>query len=270
MADVVDFPEKPGYSKHDLERVQQKLLEMADVVTDILDGNGIRHFITFGTLLGSVRHGGFIPWDDDFDLMLFDDEYEQALVALRRELPEGLIVHDRQTDPIFWPSWSRVRDIHSSAKATLWPDDNAYRYTGVNLDLYRVKRMKKSQVDLYRAKEHLEFVVRKHTSGVMADEVYNKKFDAFAAEYARLLPTRENGVASEDPIGFTSGLPDFIFLEEQTILPLRKYDFCGRKFWGPKDADALLRHMFGDYMTLPPYEKRLSHYDEIVFDQKGA
>ena len=60
MADVVDFPEKPGYSKRDLERVQRKLLEMADVVTDILDRNGIRHFITFGTLLGSVRHSGFI------------------------------------------------------------------------------------------------------------------------------------------------------------------------------------------------------------------
>ena len=265
MNDSVDFPEKPGYPRHDLERVQQKLLDMADVVTDILDRNGIKHFITFGTLLGSVRHGGFIPWDDDFDLMLFDDEYETALAALRKELPDGLIVHDRMTDPIFWPSWSRVRDIHSSTRALLWPDDNAYRYTGVNLDLYRIKRMKRSQVDLYQAKEHLEFVVRKHTFGVMADEVYNKKFDEFAAEYAHLLLSGTPTAALDDPIGFTSALSNFVFVEERAVLPLKKYDFCGRKHWGPSDADALLRHVYGDYMTFPPYEKRLSHYDSIEF-----
>lgn len=265
MNDVdVDFPTKPGYPRCDLERVQHRLVQMADIVTDILVRNHIRHFITFGTLLGAVRHGGFIPWDDDFDLMLFDDEYEAGLNCLRKELPKDLIVHDRQTDPIFWPSWSRVRDIHSSAKAILWKDDDAYRYTGVNLDLYRIKKMRKSEVDLYRAKEHLEFIVRKHTSGVMPDKQYDKLFDEFTAEYVRQLANTP-GEKAIDPVGYTSALPDFVFLEESSVLPLKKYKFCGRAYWGPNDSDALLGHMFGDYMALPPYENRLSHYDEVMF-----
>jgi len=265
MTEKIDFPVKPGYPLADIKRVQHKLLQMADIVTDILDRNDIKHFITFGTLLGAVRHGGFIPWDDDFDLMLFDDEYEAALSCLRKELPDGLIVHDRQTDPIFWPSWSRVRDIHSSAKSILWTDDDAYRYTGVNLDLYRILRKKKSEVPIYRAKEHLEFIVRKHTSGVMPDEVYGRKFDEFASEYAQHLKNKPP-VTYADPIGYTSGLPDFIFLEEDLVLPLKRYAFCGKSYWGPNDSDALLTHMFGDYMSLPPYEKRLSHYDKVIFD----
>lgn len=263
MNDVLDFPTTPEYPKEMILRVQRRLLEMADVTSSILDRNRVKYFITFGTLLGSVRHGGFIPWDDDFDLMLFDDEYERALECLRNELPPDMIVHDRETDPIYWPGWSRIRDIHSTTIAKLWPDDNAYKYTGINLDLYRVKVVKRGDVELYRKKEHIEFIVRKHTSGILDDSSYENKFNLWTAEYAELLKSRiHDSHSEEDVVAFVT--PDFVSQEMSSIFPLRKYRFEGQEYWGPNDSDVVLRHMFGDYMEIPAYEKRRAHYDSVA------
>ena len=266
MAIEIDFPVKEGYPKELIRRVQLRLLDMARVTTDILTRNHVRYFITFGTLLGAVRHKGFIPWDDDFDLMILDEEYDKALACLRKELPNDMIVHDRNTDPIYWPGWSRVRDLNSETKAALWPDDNAFKYKGINVDLYRVKRVRRCDVNLYRKREHIEFIVRKHTVGMLNDADYMSKFDAWTSEYAMLLRDRKNNIeADDDVIAFVT--PDFVYLEMGDVFPLKDYEFEGVSFCGPSNFDAALKHMFGDYMCLPPYDKRLSHYDRVQLNE---
>ena len=78
----LDFPTTPEYTKEDIKVVQKELLKMGKAVCDILEKNQIPYFIALGTLLGAVRHQGFIPWDDDFDLFLFDNSYEKAINCL--------------------------------------------------------------------------------------------------------------------------------------------------------------------------------------------
>ena len=71
------------YTQEDIRKVQQCLLRMAKEIAGVLEGNGIQYFIAYGTLLGAVRHQGFIPWDDDLDFYLFDDSYDRAIELLR-------------------------------------------------------------------------------------------------------------------------------------------------------------------------------------------
>ncbi len=246
-----------------VKEVQARLLQMADTVTGILERHKLRCMIAYGTLLGAVRHQGFIPWDDDFDLWLFDEEYDRALDVLRAELPEGLLVHDKNTDPIYWKAWASVRDTGTRTHCALHPDDNAFLYQGLSLDLFRLKKMPRREVPAYLERENMEFLVRKLDSGTMERDEYLRKFNAAALRYAEVLKSLARGEGdSEEVYAFIISLhgaaPDW-------MLPLKKYSFEGREYQGPNNADAVLTQLYRDYMTLPPPEKRIPHYDYVDF-----
>lgn len=261
MSGKIEFPIKEGYPLDTIRRVQSRLLEMAKAITGILDKHGFEYFITMGTLLGAVRHQGYIPWDDDFDLMILDDIYDSAIDCLRRELPDDMLVHDKKSDPIYWPAWAKVRDKNTIAVANLWPDDNRMKYLGLNVDLLRVRRMRKSAVQLYRKKEGIEFLVRKNTSGLLSKDFYNKMFNEWTSEYVRLLKDTPSG-DDEDVVAFVAF---FDYQRFDTVFPLKKYEFEGCSFWGPNDYDTFLSVVYGKYRELPPFNKRLSHYDHVTF-----
>ena len=269
MNQNIPFPEKEHYKKEDVKRLQERLLEMAKITTKILDDNNFSYILAFGSLLGAIRHEGFIPWDDDFDIFLFDEEYEEAVQCLRENLPEDIIVHDKKTDSVYWPAWSRLRDLNSKTTATLFPDDNHYKYTGINLDLYKLKKMKRSEVPAWKKKGAIEFLVRKHEVGVMPDDVYNAKFSEWTRDYVELL---NNTVATEeDDEVYSAYNGTFPMAEIDDIFPRRKYKFEDTEFWGPNNGDGFLKVTsgdYGDYMQVPPYEKRRVHYDIVEFLEK--
>ena len=260
----IDFPELITYPKSTLLKTQNRLLEMAKITATILEENGFRYFIAFGTLLGAVRHQGFIPWDDDFDMFLFDDEYEAAVECLRKNLPDDIIVHDRKSDDSYFAAWSKLRDKNSSIFTALYPADNEQKYTGINLDLYRLKTTKRSAVDAFIKRENIEFLVRKHDAGLMDNEEYSRKFTDWCAEYTDLIRKLDLEKLEEDDDVFT-----FVIavkkLEKEDILPLKRYQFEDFKFYGPNNADAFLKQAYGTYMELPPYEKRRPHCDWVKF-----
>ena len=119
------------YTQEDVKKVQARLLEMAKAIRDVLEAHNIPYFITYGTLLGAVRHQGFIPWDDDFDFYLFDDTYDMAIEVLRAELPEGLFVEDAKSEPKYFHGWAHVKDMNSYTECELFPQDGCYAHKGL-------------------------------------------------------------------------------------------------------------------------------------------
>ena len=166
---LLDFPTSPDYSKADIRRVQEMLLEMAKTVCGILDRHHIPYFIAFGTLLGAVRHGGFIPWDDDFDIFLFDDTYDEAMGYLEKEVPSHLIVHGLKTDPIYFPAWNSVKNTRTETfDGGLYnPDNNLLKYHCIGVDMYRIKKIGSHQVRSYKIREAMVFFRKKHEFGLM-------------------------------------------------------------------------------------------------------
>lgn len=246
-----------------VKEVQARLIEMADTVTGILTRHGFRYLIAYGSLLGAVRHQGFVPWDDDLDLYLFDEEYDLAMEILRAELPEDLIVHDRLTDALYWKSWSCLRDLKTEVHCSLHEDDNAFKYRGLSVDLFRLRKMPAREFGAYLDRENIEFLVRKLDSGTMDRAVYEQKLADAVQHYAGELSKLQRGEGSEEEIyGF---LIYGFHAPEDWIFPLKKYPFAGREYWGPNNADAILTQYYRDYMTLPPPEKRRPHYDSVDF-----
>lgn len=81
-----------------MKRAWAAQMEVFQVVSDICNRNGIRYFADFGTLLGAVRHKGMIPWDDDIDISLMRDEYNELIRILPGELPYGFVVAGMYAD----------------------------------------------------------------------------------------------------------------------------------------------------------------------------
>lgn len=259
----IDFPVTSSYTKEDIKKVQQILLVMAEKITGILDRHNIKYFITFGTLLGAVRHQGFVPWDDDFDFFLFDEEYDEAMEYLREELPDWLIVHDDKIDKICWSYWSRIKDLNTITQAIRFPDDNLYQYKGICIDLYRLKKSKKTEARLNILRENREYFLRKCEKGLINDDFCKRKVLEIDKEITKEKQIICNEKETNEELYYFVVLTKYIKPED--IFPLRKYVFEGYEFWGPHNADSILKQAYGDYMSPPAYDKRMAHYSEVIY-----
>lgn len=255
MKDTIEFPDIPSYSKKDIKKVQDRLLAMAVCVRDILEKHQIPYMLTYGTLLGAVRHGGFIPWDDDFDMFLFEDTYEEAMGYLRDELPDWMIVHDKQSDPIYWPYWARIRDLNSEVPTDYYSDDRFYKYQGLSLDLYKLKECLKGEGKLRIYEENLRHYETKRTLGLLTEDAYKDKTQKIKEQIQNEQNRKRNNANSEEREYYfvVYGLDS---LKKEDVFPLRRYRFEGYEFLGPHNAEGILCPSYGNYLELPPYEKR--------------
>lgn len=248
--------------KVDIKRVQARLLQMAVHITGILEANWIPYLIAFGTLLGAVRHGGFIPWDDDFDLFLFDDSYDRAIAALRKQLPGDMFVEDEQSEPRYFHGWAHVKDLHTECECCQFPQDNLYAHHGLSVGLYRIKGMSSTNLLPYRLEQLDKYLKRK-----LDKRIINQ--GEFSVEYERLKIRIEQEEA-QNPFPNTSIYAMAVkerYMLESDIFPLRKYRFESVEFYGPHNFDGILRHFYGDYMELPKEQDRIPHYSKVVFEK---
>jgi len=265
ISSEIDFPTTEEYTSEDIKRVQSRLLEMAIRVRDILDRNEIPYFLAYGTLLGAVRHGGFVPWDDDLDLFIFDESYDRAMDVLERELPSELIVHSKKNDPLYFKAWSSIRDTKTEVvdAGLFHPDTARLGYQCLALDLFRLKRMPRHLVPIYKIEEAIIFFQRKLESGLIDQLAYEKEVGSLENSRTQLLESRSEQDDATEVFAFMIALRRPFFIDE--ILPLKDYTFEGVSFQGPASCEAVLASSYGDYLLLPEYSERKSHYKKVMF-----
>ncbi len=250
------------YSLSDLKRMQQRLLEMGCCITEILESHNIPYIIGYGTLLGAVRDGGFIPWDDDLDIMLFDDTYDMAVEYLREELPGDMFVEDEKSEPLYFHQWAHVKDTNSEVRYARFNQDSAYKHQGITFDLYKLTKIKRKDVDSFVNDENKKYIERRRKKGLMSDEEYADRTQKLQAK----IEADKNNVNNEerDVYGLVI-MYDCKYLEIDDVLPVKRYKFEGHDFWGPANADNILTKIYGRYMEYPEIDKRKVNIASIKF-----
>ncbi len=243
----VDFQFPQGNDM--LKRLQSIEFEMALAIRDIFERNQIRYVIEYGSLLGAVRHGGFIPWDDDFDYVVLEEDYEKASEALRSELPKKYVLHDKVSDPNYFYSFSKVRHLNSIAIEEGFTDD--LKYKGISIDLFKghVERNNRYARRLFLAKSHL----RSHWDKFRSQQKILELVKA-CTHFVRLLAF---GVAHAitPKTDYLRKAPDtdkrYIPLDK--YMPFSKVLFNGVEFPAPHEIEFVLEEMYGDWRKPPKH-----------------
>ncbi len=256
-----------------IRRLRETELGLLDAFGRVCEELGLRWFLVQGSLLGAVRHGGFIPWDDDIDVGMLREDFDRFVKEAPPLLPGWCFVQTHGTDPGYMQCFAKLRDRRTVFWETTYK--NIAMEHGVYLDVFPYDRYPDG---LLRAGW---YELRKLLIRYRLRELYYIPSDAerSAANAVRAVlkgaarlcwPTTEGAFAAQErmirsargrrlinaggPWGRRECLPESVLAGRGTLR------FEGRAVPVMADYDGYLRRVYGDYMRLPPPEKRVPHH----------
>lgn len=249
------FPDEREQGDTRLKQCQLVMLRMLKIVHYLCEKHGIAYFLVGGSLLGAIRHKGFIPWDDDLDIGMTRANYEKFVALAVPELPEDIFFQTPETDPKF-PSCTRVearlRDKYSnySPKANQW----TYKWhMGLQLDIFIYDRA-------YLPHNFFIFLLNRTLMALFWKVgPFNKNQDK------RTKVLKAISRFSPIPLVYASSfICQFAmvkmgtnFIRAKEIRHLKKVPFEDMEVYIPVGWKACLERQYGDFMKMPPAEKQV-------------
>ncbi len=248
-----------------LRKAQLRMLDILIEIDKICRRNSIDYWMDCGTLLGAVRHGGFVPWDDDIDICVRKSDYKRLRLCLMQNLPANMVYVDWKTDKNYFCDYVRVKDRYSNVNYA------SYEYQkekGVHVDIFLVEktvpRLKK-----YVDKVYGPIYRQVHNFGKYLYPNNNKKRLFNKTISVCMYPFAKLWVGVSRFAAFILGSKTYMYpyttmvytrREERNIFPVVEMEFEGYKFLSPNNAGAYLKDLYGDYMKIPDESKR-----EMIF-----
>ena len=234
-----------------LRRHQLRMLEILKEIDRICQKHRIDYWLSSGTLLGAVRHGGFIPWDDDLDIEMERKDYLRLLQLLPEELNDAYLLQTHGTDPGFISTYAKIRDKYSAI--TEHEEDINYRYKGIFIDIFQ---MEVTSYPLVRFAAALHRrLVYKYNRVPYAGNGFRKfqmqiNYTLLTQLLYPCLRTAARIGRNKEVMHHTYGTCFLTPRYKSDIYPLSKLQFEDQQFPVP-GTHAYLTKMFGDYMRLP-------------------
>ena len=252
----------------DLNELKKIELDIMKHIHAFCEENDIKYVLCFGTLIGAVRHQGFIPWDDDIDIYMFREDYEK----FRRLFPEygqkhKLYIAASDTTPCLPRAMAKVCD----ARTKLIEPINQYSDDiGVFVDIWPLDGTPSSKIGRFFWNKKILFAHRLFYSGIEKDEYFQGKglkkvlrklckiigplkVEQYIEKKAHKYPVKsDRGVEC-----YSNKIRGFTY-EEFNGRHLVKFEDV--EFYIPDHYDSILKKIYGDYMKLPPKEQQIPHH----------
>lgn len=255
-----------------LRKVQQRMLTILLAVDELCRKNDICYWIDFGTLLGAVRHKGFIPWDDDLDIYVHEKDFYKFQRVCIEQLPDDLFLQNEKTDPKsnMGNGMVKVRDkkslfIHSF-------DNFKEEYNkGVFIDVFMAKTYPKMNPKNMKylfsrikfSYGFFKYYPKLNFKNIICYFVYPISY-VFHKLLIKIFSIGKPYLIGVTPECYTYGMLSKI----DDVFPLQEIEFEGHKFMAPFNPDICLRNVYGDYMKIPAPENRRTHVIYAFMDRK--
>ena len=241
---------------YDLRALQLKEVEILQAVHDCCDKLGIEYMIHYGTLIGAVRHKGFIPWDDDIDIVMTWENYDRFINEAPAILPENLKIQHWKFEPDCPNVFAKVRDANTCFVQAEHVDLDICQ--GVFIDIFPITRIKDDPGSKKREMKREDRF-----------SIINKCLDRAFLDTAKFIAKEENRMRTLSSKGYDNTYIFGAYCPYAVFTQRELFDFEGHKFYGPKDYDTALRTYYGDYMIIPPKEKQITHAPLFVDLERG-
>ncbi|MBR0135577.1 MAG: LicD family protein [Clostridia bacterium] len=264
--------------KEALKTLQNTELTILEAISCLCEKQGIRYFLDSGTLIGAMRHNGFIPWDDDVDITMPYKDYLRFLEIAPEELGEEYFIQNHETENNFFRSYTKVSlngttviprewdhwDIHHGA----WVDIFPMFYSDSEKDI-------RKKAKLYKLCSVLQMQNYYHSCMMHSKRSLKTSITYAALLLIGIIPIKTRKRIHNRLLKHIFSKEDGQYLCRCAII-VRKFE--KRSFLGdprrhqfehlslsiPSDAEKVLRDEYGDYMQLPPENKRGTHGEVLV------
>ncbi|SEL01896.1 lipopolysaccharide cholinephosphotransferase [Methanobrevibacter gottschalkii] len=266
------------YSDEEIKHLQEVELMILKDVVEVLDKHNLKYYMYAGSLIGTIRHKGFIPWDDDIDIILFREDFDKALPVLKDELSDKYdLIHMDYIEDCFG-SFAKV-----SLKGTIfsrWYTDYVEYNLGINIDLFVLDNIPNS--DFIGKLHHFAYVFFYQfviNSCIKMDMYtpFRTKLHHVAYHFLNAIPINKRfwkKVLTKVMKSFNNNdtkrvvncfNPEgYVAYEKDDFEPAVHAKFEDFKVRIPKNYDKILTQIYGDYMEIPPVEKRYNGAPDII------
>lgn len=241
-------------------------IEILKIVAKFCDDHEITYFLAFGTLIGAIRHKGFIPWDDDIDIAMPRPDYDRFISSFNKENSVFQVISIENNNHYGF-SFAKVHDVRTIINETQYAQDSF----GVYIDIFPIDgiRDKKQIYKLRRMNKYLHTKKANFTQRKLSKKIINAFGKIILLPFSTHTILKEiDRIARLCPFGSTpkagcicdSVVGERAMVETDVFSGFQLQEFEGYQFKIPIGYDKWLRNIYGDYMELPPEDKRKTHH----------
>lgn len=266
-----------------LSPVQTKLLEMLGWFHRYCHEHGLRYYIVGGSMLGTVRHGGFIPWDDDIDVVLPRPDYDRLLSTFTEKTDHYLLESPYTGNADYFYTYAKLYDTDT----TLTEKTKRNCRRGIYIDVFPLDGVGRDEGEMeanFAKIDRLNMFLMTRTCAIRKDRSFYKNA---AIALSRLVPSflvkdREL-VVKVDKLAASFGYEDSIYvanlmgsyrkkevMEKRIFGKPTEYKFENIVVDGVEHYDEFLTHIYGDWRKLPPEEKRKTAHEYVEIDLRKS